>query len=198
MIIVLLVVHSIFVLVEFVVSMGGSGGGRVEVGITGWIGTVADLKGFAVVMDVPTDVGQSLTSVGPGFQGDESGSLVPVGLGLRDVVSESFSPVGLGVRDDLESRSFGKNDGMMPLVGVMAWIEAEIILRILEGSEADGFWVALVVSMIEVTGVPVLFVYRKGGKARLATVRRKRTATDQRLTIVKPEENDIGQRKNDY
>ncbi len=46
------------------------------------MGTIGDLTGSAVVLDATNDVGQSLTSVGPGFCGDDSGSLVPVGFGF--------------------------------------------------------------------------------------------------------------------
>ncbi len=53
-------------------------------------------------------------------------------------MNESFPSVGLGFGHGLELASFAENDGM-PVIGVTAGTEAEMILRKLESFETGKF-----------------------------------------------------------
>ncbi len=54
-------------------------------------------------------------------------------------MNESFPSVGLGFGHGLELASFADNNGMMPVVGVTAGTEAEMIIRRLESFETGKF-----------------------------------------------------------
>jgi hypothetical protein len=54
-------------------------------------------------------------------------------------MDESFPSVGLGFGHGLELASFAENDGMMPVIGVTAGTEAEMILQKLESFETGKF-----------------------------------------------------------